>query len=80
MIGAALVAALRAATWAFWVATLRSWNAAALTFLFSSRRSTTSRYDQPNSCEMRCGTQGVSGRSKRSSVRDPEQKEARRSP
>lgn len=54
MIGAALVAALRAATWAFWVATLRSWNAAALTFLFSSRRSTTSRYDQPNSCEMRC--------------------------
>ena len=29
--------------------TLRSWNAAVLTFRFSSRRSTTSRYDHPTS-------------------------------
>lgn len=29
--------------------TLRSWKAAVLTFRFSSRRSTTSRYDHPTS-------------------------------
>lgn len=36
--------------------TFRSWKAEALTFLFSSNRSTTSRYDHPTSCERRCAT------------------------
>lgn len=60
--GAAEEAFLRAAVLALRAATLRSWKAAVLTFRFSSRRSTTSLYDHPTSCERRCakGTERIS--------------------